>query len=97
MAKIEQSALAKSDLVDIWLYIAQDNFEAADRFIDQIEKKFLLLASAPEAGVKRDKIAAGLRSFQVGDYLIFYMPTEGGIVIVRVLSGYRDIEKLFGQ
>ena len=65
MAKIEQSALAKSDLVDIWLYIAQDSIEAADRFIDQIEQKFLLLASSPEAGVSRDKIAPGLRSFQL--------------------------------
>ena len=89
--------LAKSDLIDIWLYIAQDNFEAADRFIDQIEKKFLILASSPEAGVRRDKLVPGLRSFPMGDYLIFYKPTEVGIVIVRVLSGYRDIEKLFGQ
>ena len=97
MAKIEQSALAKSDLVDIWLYIAQDNLEAADRFIDQIEQKFLLLASTPEAGVSRDKLAPGLRSFPIGDHLILYKPTKGGIVIVRVLSGYRDIEKLFGQ
>ena len=55
MAKIEQSALAKSDLVDIWLYIAQDNVNAADRFIDQIERTFVLLASTPEAGVGRDK------------------------------------------
>ena len=50
MAKIEQSALAKSDVRHL-AHIAQDNFEAADRFIDQIEKKFLLLASASEAGV----------------------------------------------
>jgi toxin ParE1/3/4 len=97
MAQIEQSALAKSDLVDIWLYIAQENLEAADRFIDQIEQKFFLLASTPEAGVSRDKLAPGLRSFPVGDYLIFYKPTQDGIVIVRVLSGYRDIDKLFGQ
>ena len=39
MAKIEQSASAKADLLDIWLYIAKDSHEAADRFIDQIEQK----------------------------------------------------------
>ncbi len=27
----------------------------------------------------------------------FYKPIDGGIAIVRVLSGYRDIEKLFDQ
>jgi toxin ParE1/3/4 len=33
-----------------------------------------------------------LRSFSVGNYLIFYFPIEGGIDIVRVLQGARDIE-----
>jgi toxin ParE1/3/4 len=31
----------------------------------------------------------------VGDYLIIYRPIEGGIEIVRVLHGRRDINALF--
>jgi toxin ParE1/3/4 len=29
------------------------------------------------------------------DYLIFYHPIEDGIEILRVVSGYRDLEALF--
>jgi toxin ParE1/3/4 len=39
-----------------------------------------------------------LRSFPVGNYLIFYR-AEGsrGIVVIAVVSGYRDIEALFAE
>ncbi len=34
-----------------------------------------------------------LRSFPVGSYLIFYRPdTQGGIEVIAVVSGYRDVE-----
>jgi toxin ParE1/3/4 len=36
-----------------------------------------------------------LRSVSVGNYLIFYRPVEGGIEIVPVLHGRRDIAALF--
>ncbi len=32
---------------------------------------------------------------QVGNYIIFYRQTEDGIEVVRVLSGYRDLDRLF--
>ncbi|NES81639.1 MAG: type II toxin-antitoxin system RelE/ParE family toxin [Moorea sp. SIO2B7] len=38
-----------------------------------------------------------LRSFPIDDYLIFYRPLDNGIEILRVISGYRDLEKLFGD
>jgi toxin ParE1/3/4 len=46
-------------------------------------------------GRSRDQLALGMRSFPVGNYLIFYLPIKNGIVIVRVLSGYRDLDSLF--
>jgi len=33
-----------------------------------------------------------LRSLAVGRYVIFYLPIPGGVQIVRVLHGARDIE-----
>jgi len=35
-----------------------------------------------------------VENLQVLNYLIFYRPTESGIVIVRVLHGSRKIENL---
>jgi len=31
------------------------------------------------------------------NYLIFYRPTASGIEIVRIVSGYRDLEVLFSS
>jgi toxin ParE1/3/4 len=40
-------------------------------------------------------LSEGLRSFPVGDYLVFYREADQGIEIVRVLHGSRDIAALF--
>lgn len=93
--RILQTHLARLDLVEIWTQIALDSPKQADGFVDRIGKKLELLARLPRMGRRRDELAPGLRSFPVGDYLIFYKPLEDGIVVVRVLSGFRDIDALF--
>ena len=86
---------AQADLHEIWLYIAQDASYLADRFIDLIESGCGALAQNPLMGRLRPELAVGLRSFPIGNYLIFYMPSEDGIAIVRVMSGFRDVDALF--
>lgn len=44
MPTIKRTAQAEEDLIDIWLYIAHDDERAADRVLDDIEEKLLLLA-----------------------------------------------------
>jgi plasmid stabilization system protein ParE len=94
LAKIERSSQAQRHLVDIWLYIANDSPAAADKFLDQIDTLCKLLSTSPLLGRSREELGRSLRSFPVGDYLIFYRPKRTGIVVVRVLSGYRDLDKL---
>ena len=95
MSKVKLSSLAESDLAEIWFYIAQDNMEAADRFIDLIYEKCLLLAESPGMGRLRPELSPGIRSFPIGNYVTFYRSAERGIEIARVLSGSRDIPKVF--
>lgn len=45
----------------------------------------------------RDELAADLRSFSFGRYVIFYAPVEHGIDVVRVLHSARDIDAVFGE
>lgn len=45
----------------------------------------------PGLGRQESKLAPNLRSFPLGNYLIFYRPIEDGIAVVRVLHGARDI------
>jgi len=89
------SNLAKVDLADIWFYIAQDDVDAARRFNEKILRKCQGLADSPGMGRERTELAAKLRGFPVGNYLIFYRETDFGIEVLRVLSGFRDIPRLF--
>jgi toxin ParE1/3/4 len=88
---------AKADLVEIWEFIAEDNDAHADAFIDVIDQKFQVLAQQPGIGRRRDELADGLRSFPVGRYVIFYLTVPGGVQIVRVLHGARDVETTFSE
>ena len=90
----EQSLL---DLDDLWLYIASDNVTAADRFIDELVGKFQALATQPGIGRTRDELGESLRSFPVGNYVIFYRAMQDGIEVVRVLSGFLDIPNVFAD
>jgi toxin ParE1/3/4 len=68
---------------------------AADRFLDTLYERFLLLAGQPLLGQARSELALNLRSLPVGNYVIFYRPIDDGIEVVRVLHGARDIDAMF--
>ncbi|MFQ5462419.1 MAG: type II toxin-antitoxin system RelE/ParE family toxin [Phycisphaerae bacterium] len=91
------SEASRSDLDDIWLYVASDNLTAADRFIDQRVGKLQTLATQPGIGRTRDELAESLRSFPVGNYVIFYRAMPGGIEVACVSSGFRDFPSLFSD
>ncbi len=95
MPAVLKLPLAESDLDEIWLYIARDNIESADSFLEEIEERCLALAEFPHMGVSREELAPSLRSIAAGNHIIFYMPVAEGIVVVRVLQGMRDIESVF--
>ena len=91
MPRIIKSRLAREDYLEIWLYVARDNPAAADRLIRQFDRQLDGLALAPMIGRNEEEYARGLRSFPVGNYLIFYRPIEGGIELARLLHAARDI------
>ncbi len=95
MPKIIKSPRAKSDLLDIWDYIADDSTTSADNFLNTIGHKIQTLARSPKMGRMREELAPNLRSFPVGNYIIFYRPIKNGVEIARVLSGARDLNAIF--
>ncbi|AGY57701.1 type II toxin-antitoxin system RelE/ParE family toxin [Gloeobacter kilaueensis] len=58
-------------------------------------EKFETIARQSNIGRKRSELAAGLRSFPINRYVIFYLPISGGIEVVRILHGARDLEAIF--
>lgn len=86
-----KSPQAEIDLTLIWDYIAADNVRAADALLNRIDAAFDMLAEAPFAGRARSELAPNLRSFPVGNYIIFYIPIANGIEVIRVIHGRQDI------
>ena len=94
MGRIRRTARAEQDLEDIWLFVAQDDPAAADRWLDTLENKIRLLAENPLMGPARPDIARELRYHPVGNYLLLYRIVAGGIELVRVVHGARDLLNL---
>ena len=89
---------ASRDIEGILDYAAaQGNFDAAERLLNRMNQKCDRLLDFPGMGRKRDELAPGLRSFPIDRFLIFYTELEDGIEVVRVMSGYQDIESLFAE
>ena len=89
------SEQATHDLEDIWLYIANDSPQVADRFLDSVLEQCQLFCSSPEMGRVREDLLPGTRSFSIKRYVLFYRVVSSKVEIVRILSGYRDLESLF--
>jgi len=53
------------------------------------------IADAPLSGRLREDITPNLRSWSLGNYVIFYYPDENGAAVARVLHGARDLTGLF--
>lgn len=95
MPTINRTEFAKLDYLEIWFYIAPDNKDAADRLLRTFDEKLEFLAEYPGAGQSRDDLGKGMRTFPVGNYIIYYQPVPGGIELLRVMHGSRDARKAF--
>jgi len=94
--KVLRRPRAKQDLLEQAFFIANDNLDAAERFLDAAEAAFARLLEMPEIGgarAYRNERLAGLRLWPIPGFerhLIFYLPIESGIEVVRVLDAARD-------
>lgn len=89
--RIVRSPRARIDLIEIWSFIADDSEVEADTFLDRIEHTLMMLRDNPLAGRARPELGRELRSFAVGNYVMFYRPLADGIDLVRALNGRKDI------
>lgn len=98
MNKYVLSVPAELDLDEIWNYIAQDNIDAADRWINTLFDAFSSLAQTPGMGHKREDLTAfPILFWPVGAYLILYRVQKELIEIVAVTQGARDIPIFLSQ
>jgi toxin ParE1/3/4 len=94
LKRVDLSELAEGDLADIWVEIARDHIENADRFLDAVRERMQLLAEQPLIGRERPEFGTGARSVPHGEYLIIYRPTAAGVGVARVVHGRRDLSRI---
>lgn len=92
---------AIADLDQLWLYIAEQDPQAADAVIDYLQDRLLSLARMPTMGRVRPDLWADTHCFSIGKnpwrsgFLVFYRIGKNGIEIARILEGHRDISPEF--
>lgn len=62
MARVTRRPLAAADILDIWDHIAEDSLDQVDRWVDQWDEQFKLIATQPWRVRARDDRAADLHS-----------------------------------
>ena len=86
------SPAANDDLMEIAVFIAQDNPKRALSFVDELEDKCQVLGVSPGIGTCRPELGEGVLMLPHGRYVIFYREAEQGIRIERILHSSRDID-----
>jgi toxin ParE1/3/4 len=87
---------AEEDLDGIFAYWAKRaGLKVADRLVDNIIDRFWLLGAHPQAGRSAEEIAAGVRCFPAGKYLIYYRTRARRTEILHIFHGARDQRRAF--
>jgi plasmid stabilization system protein ParE len=93
--KVVVSREAEADLVEIALFIAQDNKARALSFTRELRHAARQLGEMPHAFPLIPRYEhAGIRRRPFGNYLIFYTVEKDCVAIVHVVHGARDYEAL---
>jgi toxin ParE1/3/4 len=98
MGRCRFTPQAKQDLKDINRFIALEHPNAAKRFVASVKQQCQTLSDFPEMGRLWQELTPPLRSFPIGNYLIFYRPDDAkSIQVIAVVSGYRDLATFLEQ
>ena len=96
MSEYILSPEAISDLQNIYDFTFDEWGETqAEKYLNEIYAVFDRLTQHPQIGRLRIELADSLRSIPLGSHVIFFMPWQDDVAIVRVLHGARDVERVF--
>ena len=94
MKKFELARRALGGREDIWEFVSQNSFGAADWLLEEFYRAFDQFAEMPGMGHKRQDLTnRDVLFWPVHSYLIAYQ-TSSPLRIVRVVHGRRDVKKL---
>lgn len=87
------SVKTEIDLAEMYEYgISEFGLINAKSYFNEMHNVFQLLADSPELGRDASEFIANLKRFSFRAHTVFYLATENGIFIVRILSQRMDYE-----
>lgn len=96
MARYRLSRRATADVDKIADYsIDRFGIKQARRYRDGLETCFQTLAQNPELGRSAEQLAPSLRRFEHQSHIVFYIPEDFGVLIVRILHENMDVPRHF--
>ena len=82
---------AANDIDDILSYsITHFGLEQTETYYQSLDNCLELLGNNPERGASVDDLRKGYRCFQHESHIVFYIPREHDILIVRILHRHMD-------
>ena len=89
---------ANADLLRIWLRIAEDSEDVADRVQAEFHERFDSLSKHPGQGHSRtDYTKAKVLFVPLYSYLIAYRPGTDPLQILAIVHGARQVKKILKQ
>lgn len=94
MRELRLSRAAEDDLIEIARYTTVEfGIEQARKYRDQFQRCFASLLDNPKLGRSADDLAHGLRRIRQQAHVVFYLPTQDAVLIVRILHHSMDFER----
>ncbi|MGO1545148.1 MAG: type II toxin-antitoxin system RelE/ParE family toxin [Gulosibacter sp.] len=96
MSIVRFTPAARHDLSSIWDYTAERwDVSQADTYIGELQAAIERVAEQPERGQACDEIREGYRRYAVGSHLVFYVTSELGVDVIRILHQRMDPSRDF--
>ncbi|MEO1389829.1 MAG: type II toxin-antitoxin system RelE/ParE family toxin [Cyanobacteria bacterium J06634_6] len=97
MRALRITAPASQDLDEISDYFLERRVDAGDRFVEAFGQKCQHIARFPFIGKSYSHISPELRGVLLMDYVVFYSVSDNSIDILRIVSGYRNLQGIFSK
>lgn len=97
MAVYRLSGQAALDLDEIYEYTTLNfGLTQAQSYLNGLHERFGILAQQPMLGRSASQVAPNLRRYEYRSHVVFYVPQEENVLIVRVLHENMDAPRHFG-
>jgi antitoxin ParD1/3/4/toxin ParE1/3/4 len=94
----EVSHDAQQDLFEIWMRIAEDSVDLADRIEGEFHELFATLGRMPRLGhTRKDLTKRPVLFFGLYSFLVVYDPDAKPIRIMAVLRGRRNVRRILRE